>query len=66
MSDERTFTLQQVDQARGDLYAIADELEVLKSQIARLPSRAYVSRLALMASATIWVLIGLVALLFAG
>jgi hypothetical protein len=66
MSDERTFTLRQVDQARGDLYAIADEIEVLKAQIARLPSRAYASRRALMASATIWVLIGLVALLFAG
>jgi hypothetical protein len=66
MPDERTFTLRQVDQARGDLYAIADELEVLKSQVARLPSRAYVSRLSLMASATVWPLIGLVAFLLAG
>jgi hypothetical protein len=47
MSDECTLTLRQVDQARGDLYAIADDLEFLKAQIARLaepglrqPSRA--------------------------
>jgi hypothetical protein len=42
-------------EARGDLYAIADEIEALKLQIASLPSRANVSRLALRATATIWV-----------
>ena len=31
MPDERASTLQQIDQARGDLYAIADDLEFLKS-----------------------------------
>jgi hypothetical protein len=57
--------LRQIDQARGDLYAIADEVEVLKAQIAQLPNRAYVCRLALTATATVCALIGLVALLFA-
>jgi hypothetical protein len=38
----------------GDLYAIEDEIEALKLQIASLPSRAYVSRLALMATARVW------------
>jgi hypothetical protein len=65
MPDDRQFTLRQVDQARGDLYAIADDLEFLKAQIAGLPTRAYVSRLALMATGTVWALIGAVALLLA-
>jgi hypothetical protein len=63
MPGDRQFTLRQIDQARGDLYAIADELEVLKLQIAQLPSRSYVGRLALMATGTVWALIGFVALL---
>ncbi|MFL5269492.1 MAG: hypothetical protein ACJ8AH_23375 [Stellaceae bacterium] len=53
----------QINQARGDLYAIADDLEFLKLQIASLPTRAYVSRLALMATGTVWALIGVVAML---
>jgi hypothetical protein len=36
---------------------VAEEIEALKLQIAILPTRAYVSRLALMEAATIWVLI---------
>jgi putative transposase len=40
--------------------------EVLKQQIAQLPSRGYVSRLTLLYGASVWALIGLVALLFAG
>jgi endonuclease YncB( thermonuclease family) len=54
--------LRQIDQARGDLYAIADELEVLKLQIAHLPSRSYVSRRAQTATGTVWALIATVAL----
>jgi hypothetical protein len=38
MPDERPFTLRQVDQARGDLYAIADDLEFIKEQLARVVS----------------------------
>jgi hypothetical protein len=38
MPDERPFTLRQIDQARGDLYAIADDLEFIKTQLARLPT----------------------------
>ncbi|MFL5268641.1 MAG: hypothetical protein ACJ8AH_18960 [Stellaceae bacterium] len=59
MSDDNQLTLRQIDQARG---AIADDLEFLKAQIAQLPSRDYVSRLALMATATVWALIGAVAM----
>jgi hypothetical protein len=45
MRDELALTLLQIDQARGDLYVIADELQIVKAQIFRLPSRIFVSRL---------------------
>jgi hypothetical protein len=62
---EHHFTLRQVDQARGDLYAIADEIEILKLQIANLPTRAYVSRLVLVATGSVWALIVAVAMILA-
>jgi hypothetical protein len=63
MADEYNLTLRQIDGARGDLYAIADELETVKLMLARLPSRAYVSRIVLMATASIWALLGAAMLL---
>jgi hypothetical protein len=63
MSDRHPLTLRQIDQARGDLYAIADDLDFLKVQIAQLPTRAYFCRTLLMATASIWALIGVVVLL---
>jgi hypothetical protein len=48
MPDERPFTLRQVDQARGDLYAIADDLEFIKGQLARVPTRKEMARIALL------------------
>jgi hypothetical protein len=39
--------LRQIDQARGDLYAIADDLEFLKVQLARIPTRKELARAAL-------------------
>jgi hypothetical protein len=52
--------LHQVDQARGDLYAIADNLEF----IARLPTRKELARMALLATLTTaaLVLVGIEAL----
>jgi hypothetical protein len=32
MSDERPFTLRQIDQARGDLYALQDDLDFIRVQ----------------------------------
>jgi hypothetical protein len=56
--------LRQVDQARGDLYAIGDDLEFIKSQLARLPTRKQMARLTLLATftAVALVLVGLEAL----
>jgi len=46
MSDdaERPLSLRQLDQARADLYAIHDELDFNKAQIARLPTRKDLAR----------------------
>jgi hypothetical protein len=52
MSDdaERLLSLRQADQARADLYAIRDELDFVKVQIARLPTRKDLARIALLAA----------------
>ena len=63
MPDDRQLTLRRIDQARGDLSGIADDLELLKVRLAQLPTRAYISRLAMMATGTVWALIGSVALM---
>jgi hypothetical protein len=39
MADERTFTLDEVAGARGELHAIAHEREFVKAQLACLPTR---------------------------
>jgi hypothetical protein len=39
MSDEYPLTLRQADQARADFAAIADDLEFIKAQLARIPTR---------------------------
>jgi hypothetical protein len=41
--------LRQADQVRGDLYAIGDELEIIKTQLALLPTRKELARLTLLA-----------------
>jgi hypothetical protein len=64
MPDERPFALRQIDQARGDLYAIADDLEFIKSQLARLPTRGELARtgLLVMLTTAALILIGMEAL----
>jgi|AP4Rh8745761999_1050193.scaffolds.fasta_scaffold07025_1 hypothetical protein len=53
----------EIDSARSDLYAISDELETVKLMLARLQTRAYLCRTVLMATASMWALIGVVILL---
>ena len=52
MTEESSFTLRQVDQARGDLYGIADDLEFIKEQLARLPTRKEMAQTALLVTLT--------------
>jgi CHASE3 domain sensor protein len=62
---ERRLTLRQADQARDDFAAIESHLEFIMGQLARLPDRAYVSRLLAMATAGLAALIVAVALILA-
>ena len=64
MPDERPLTLRQIDQARGDLYAIADDLEFLKAQLARLPTRKELAQTALLATLTAAALVLRIEVLF--
>jgi hypothetical protein len=63
MSDEHILTLRQADQARTDFALIEDHLEFIASQLARLPTRAYLCRMLLLATASIWALLAVVLLL---
>jgi hypothetical protein len=47
---EDRLSLRQADAARADLYAIHDELDFIKVQIARLPTRKDLVRIALLAA----------------
>jgi hypothetical protein len=62
--DEHTLTLRQVDQARGDLYAIESELGIIQAQLARLPTRKELAQTVLLATLTgaALVLVGIEAL----
>ena len=50
--DDHPFTLRQIDQARGDLYAINDDLEFIKTQLARMPTREALAQTALLTTLT--------------
>ena len=47
MPDDHPLSLCQIGQIRGGLYAIRDELEGVKAQLGRLPTRSYLARTAL-------------------
>ena len=47
MADDYPLTLRQIDGARGDLYAVADEIETVKMMLARVPTRRDLAQAAL-------------------
>jgi hypothetical protein len=55
--------LRPAHQARGDFAAILDEPDFVKWQLSRLPTRAWLSRMALMGFGSVWALLAVVALL---
>ncbi len=55
-------TLREADQARSEFAAIESDLQFIMSQLAQLSTRAYASRMTLMAIATVWAVIAAVAL----
>ena len=62
---EQEFTLRQADQARSDFAVVESDLQIIMEQIARLPSRAYISRQLLLAVFTIVAAIATVGLVLA-
>jgi hypothetical protein len=48
MPDEDQLSLRQADQIRGDLYALQDDLDFIKVQLAHLPTRNEVWRAAML------------------
>jgi hypothetical protein len=52
MPDEHQLTLQQIDQARGDLYAITEELAVIQVRLGLLPTRKELAGQTLLAMLT--------------
>jgi hypothetical protein len=57
MPDEHTFALRRADQARTDSALIDSNLEFIMGQLARVPTRAYLCRMLLLATASIWALL---------
>jgi hypothetical protein len=60
---EHRLTRPQADQAREDFACILDELDFLKIQVSWLPTRAWLSRMALIGFGSVWALLAAVALL---
>jgi hypothetical protein len=54
--------LRQADEARSDFAAIEGDLQSVIIQLARLPTRAYLCRMLLLSTASVWVLLGAFAL----
>ena len=50
---EYRLTLRQADQAREDFATLLDELDFLKMQLSRLPTRRWLSRMALISLGSI-------------
>jgi hypothetical protein len=61
-SPDYPLTLHQADQARSDFSAIESDLRFVMSQLAQLPTRAYLCRMLLLSTASLWALLGAVAL----
>jgi hypothetical protein len=64
MTYEHSFPLRRAEQARSNVHAIADDVELLKLQLARMPTRMEMARLVLLATFTTaaLVLVGIEAL----
>jgi hypothetical protein len=57
MPNEYPLALQQADEARADYAVIEEHLEFIAGRLARVPTRAYLCRMLLLATASIWALL---------
>jgi len=60
---EHRLTRRQADQARDDFAMLLDELDFLKMQVSWLPTRAWLSRMALIGFGSLWALLAVIGLL---
>jgi hypothetical protein len=65
MADDYPLALRQADATRDDFAAILDDLDFIKGQLARQPSRAWTSLLLLIGFGSVRALIAAVALMLA-
>jgi len=63
MADDYPLALRQADATRDDFAAILDDLDWIKVQLARQPSRAWISLLLLIGFGSVWALLAFVMLL---
>jgi hypothetical protein len=64
MSDEHPLTLRQADEARADFAAIESDLDFIKSQLARVPTRTQLARYSLLVMLATACLVQTLAFLF--
>jgi len=57
---EYRLALRQADKAREDFAILLDELDFLKLQLSRLPTRAWLSRMWLIGLASVWALLAVI------
>ena len=60
---ECRLTQRQADQARNHFATVLDELNFLKMQVSWLPTRAWLSRMALIGFGSLWALLAVIGLL---
>jgi hypothetical protein len=63
MPNDYPLALRQADEARTDFALIEEHLESIASQLARVPTRAYLCRTLLLATASIWALLAVLLLI---
>jgi hypothetical protein len=63
MPNDYPLALRQADEARADFALIEEHLESIASQLARVPTRAYLCRTLLLATASIWALLAVLLLI---
>ena len=62
MPDEHTLALRQADQARTDFALIEADLQFVMTQLAKVPTRAYLCRTLLAATGSVWALLAVLLL----
>jgi hypothetical protein len=62
MPDEYPLALRQADQARADFAVIESDLQFIMGQLARMPDRAWLSRMLLLGFGSVWGLLAALAL----